>query len=377
VTTIAIDALGTGDSGGLRSSAVNMLYELLRMDGEHRYLLFLDQPEPDLAVDGDRALQIVAPVRDRMRSRLWAQARWPVLFRRERVALVHHLKTVGSIGLPGKKVYTIHDLTTLYYPEIYPKSDVVFWRYVQPRMLRHADAIVAVSRETAEDLVRFFALPERLLHVIYNGYAPRFVPAGPAACAAVRTRYSTGEHYLVHVGSLSLKKNLLTLVRAYEVLRARGYTGRLVFVGRQYEKGRDQAFWDAIQASPYRADIVLAGDVPDADVPPLYSAADVTVLPSLHEGFGIVPVEAMACGCPLVTSTGGSLPEVIGAAGVQVSAYAPPECWAAAIWPLLSDANVRAAWRERGLAWAPRYSAAEAARQTLSLYEQLLAERRP
>jgi glycosyltransferase involved in cell wall biosynthesis len=375
VITIAVDALGTGDSGGLRSSAMNMLQGLLRADRERRYLLLLDQPEPALADEGDRVRQIVSPIRHRVLSRFWAQAYWPILFRRERVALVHHLKTVGAFGLPGRKVYTIHDLTTLYYPDIYPWSDVLFWRHVQPPMLRRADAVVAVSQRTAQDLQEFFRLPAERLHVIYNGYAPRFVPTPPSRCADVCDRYGTGSCYLLHVGCLSRKKNLVTLVHAYEHLRARGYDGRLVFVGRRYEKGHDQAFWDAIEASTYRTDIVWTGEVPDADVPPLYSAADVTVFPSLHEGFGIVPIEAMACGCPVVTSTGGALQEVVGQAGIQVPADAAPERWAEAIWPLLEDAAVRAEWRERGLAWAPRYAAQEAARRTLALYDALLGQR--
>lgn len=376
MTTIAIDALGTGDSGGPRSAALNLLRALLAADPERRYLLFVDQPEPELAGHGDRVRQIVAPVRHRLLSRVWAQACWPVILRREGVALVHHLKTVGAFGLPGRQVYTIYDLTTLRYPQIYPQSDVWFWRYLQPRMLRRADAVVAISQQTANDLVSFFGLPSGLLHVIYCAYAPGLVPASPARCEAVRARYGTAEHYVLHVGSLSRKKNLATLVHAYEVLRARGYAGRLVFVGRRYEKGHDPAFWEAIAASPYRADIVLAGDVPDEDLPPLYTAADVTAFPSLHEGFGIVAIEAMACGCPVVCSRGGALPEVVGEAGIYVEASAAPEQWAEALWPLVSDAGVRAEWRERGLAWAPRYSAQEAARRTLALYDQLLAEGR-
>lgn len=373
MTTIAINALGTGVSGGGRSSGFNMLCGLLRADRERRYLLFLDQAEPELDVYGDRVAQIVAPVRGRVQARLWAQATWPVLFRRKGVALVHHLNSVGALGLPCRQVYTVHDLTTLHYPEIYLKSDVILWRYVQPYMLRRAAAVVAVSRETAADLVRFLALPPKLVHVIYNAYAPRFVPASPAQREAVSARYVGGARYLLHVGSISRKKNLVTLVRAFEVLRARGYDGRLVFAGRRYEKGHDQAFYDAVETSPFQTDIIVAGDVPDADLPALYSAADVTVFPSLHEGFGIVPIEAMACGCPVVTSRGGALPEVVGEAGVYVEATAAPQCWAEAIWPLLADASVRDEWQSRGLAWAPRYSAQEAGRRTRALYDDLLA----
>ena len=371
MSTIVIDALGISQPGGGRSATLNVLCEILRLDMDRRYLLLLDQHEDALAI-GPHVEQVVVPTRGRLVCRAWAQATWPWTLRRRGADLVHHIKNLTTLWLPGASVVTLYDLAILLHPEIYPRSDVVYWRHIQPLMLRRADRIVAISQTTARDLVQHYGLPADAIRVIYPAYDPAFAPAAEADMARVRQVYGTSERYLIHVGSLSQKKNLLTLLVAYETLRRQGYAGRLVLVGRCYGKGHDAAFFARLAATPYGDDVVLTGPVPSADLPALYSAAEAMVYPSLHEGYGIAPLEAMACGTPVVTTRVGALPEVLGDAGLTIEDPRDATALAEAVARVVHDAQERARLVDAGLQRAARYSAAEAARQHVVLYRELL-----
>lgn len=369
---IALDAVGIGETGGGRSATVNLLRELLRQDTSSSYLLLVDRPEPELLAAGSHVRQMLVPVHHRMLCRGWAQIAWPVALRRQHVDLVHHTKNLTTLGLPGRQVVTIYDMTILLHPEIYPASDVYYWRYLQPHLLKRVDRIVAISHQTARDLVEFYHLPSDRIRVIYPAYDGRFCPLPEVESERVRARYTEGARFILHVGSISRKKNLLTLLQAYEKLCVWGYDGCLVLAGRQYSKGYDEAFYAHLDRSPYRSRVILTGSVPDEDLPALYNAADLMVFPSLHEGFGLVPVEAMACGTPLITSGAGALSEVVGDGGLIIEDVRDADAIARAADGLLTDKGRRADQIARGLRRAACYTADRAMAQTLALYQELL-----
>jgi glycosyltransferase involved in cell wall biosynthesis len=371
VSVIALDAVGIAAPGGGRSATLNLLRELLRRDTDHRYLLLLDRAEPELAL-GEQVAQVLMPVHNRFLTRIWGQVNWPLSLRSAGVQLVHHLKNLSTPGLPGRSIVTVYDLTTVLHPALYSRADVWYWRHLQPRALRRADCIIAISHTTARDLQRLYDLPANVIRVIYPACDPRFRPLPREVSDETRGRYGLTRPYLLHVGSISQKKNLLALLLAWEQLCAAGYDGDLALVGRRYGQGADAALDAQLARTPRRQRVRLTGPVPDEDLPALYNGADAAVFPSLHEGFGIVPVEAMACGVPLICSSGGALPEVVGDGGLVLEDASDPAAIAAAVTDVLSDEALRAQLVARGLARAALYTPARAASATLALYQELL-----
>lgn len=365
---IAIDALGISRPGGGRSATLNLLEPLFALDARNDYLVFVDGVEPSIQGHAN-VRQIVAPTSHRFAVRGWAQATWPGLFRRERVDLCHHTKNLTTYLLPCPSLVTIHDLTTLARPEAYPWVDVLYWKTVERFSVRHVDRVIAVSQRTAIDVQHYYGVPPERIVTIYEGIDEAFAPVAPERVARVRERYGLPEGYLLHVGSISPKKNLLALARAYDALLAAGdYEGGLALVGRHYRRSGDPALEAYLAARPADGRVILTGAVPQADLPALYAGADCFVFPSLHEGFGLVPLESMACGTPVVAARVGALAEMVGDAAILLDAPDADDL-AAALADLLGDSARRKRLRALGLARAEGFSRVNAARKTLALYE--------
>jgi len=172
------------------------------------------------------------------------------------------------------------------------------------------------------------------------------------------------------VGTIEPRKNLETALAAYRTLKEGGAAHRLVIAGKKGWLYR--GFFRRLREEGLEGEVVFLGFVPDDDLPPLYGGADLFLFPSLYEGFGLPPLEAMACGAPVICSDSSSLPEVVGDAALLV----PPlevRAWAEALRRLLGDADLRADLQARGLARAREFSWARAARATVEVYQQVMA----
>jgi glycosyltransferase involved in cell wall biosynthesis len=271
----------------------------------------------------------------------------------------------------SKLVFTVHDLIYLFYPQYHLPLNRWYLTLMMPRFLRRADAIIAVSENTRRDVARLLKIPAERMTVIYEGVSAAYSPAlPPHEVARVRARYGLPERYLLFLGTLEPRKNLGALLAAYHALLARGVPlPRLVIAGR---KGwLFEPIFERVRALGLAEQVCFTDWVPEADAPPLLAGAEAFVYPSVYEGFGLPPLEAMACGTPVITSTASSLPEIAGDAALLV---APDDTagLAQAIERVLSDAALRADLRARGLARAAQFTWEAAARQTLAVYHQVL-----
>jgi glycosyltransferase involved in cell wall biosynthesis len=206
--------------------------------------------------------------------------------------------------------------------------------------------------------------------VIACGIDPQFKPvADEDVRQGVLARYGIDRPYLLYVGGINARKNIARLFEAYAQVRATHPDVILVVAGkRQWQTGEIDA---AFRRFNLEDQVHFTGYVDDRDLPALYSAAELFVFPSLYEGFGLPPLEAMACGTPVVTSNASSLPEVVGDAALTVDPY-DVDGLAAAIKHALTDEDLRVELRRRGVARAAQFTWQRAARETLAVYAQVL-----
>jgi glycosyltransferase involved in cell wall biosynthesis len=266
----------------------------------------------------------------------------------------------------GRSVVTIHDLSFLRFPHAAEAGNL---RYLTARIddtVARADAILADSETIADEIRGRWPAAAARVHGIPLGLPDGFGRPPEDAIRAGRARHGLARPYLLSVGTLEPRKNFPFLVEAFE--RLRGFDGDLVIAGM---KGWSyEPILQRIARSPLAARIRHLEYPADADLPALYAGAAAFVFPSLYEGFGFTPLEAMACGAPVIASAGGSLPEVCGDGAEIVPEY-DAGAWADRIAAVLGDPARRAALTARGAANAARFTWDATARKTWDVYRQV------
>ena len=269
-----------------------------------------------------------------------------------------------------RTVFTLHDVIPFLFPEHHLWQNKIFFEIMLPRFLQHADAIIAVSRNTKRDALRVLNLPPEKIHVISEGIDDQFSPVtDPQQLAAVRQRYNLPQRFVLSVGTLEPRKNHTMLLHAFGALLAAQPDVVLAIAGKRGWLYQD--FLAALDNSGLEPHVRLLNRVPDADLPALMSAASVFAFPSLYEGFGLPPLEAMACGTPVLCSTAASLPEVVGEGGWLLNPLTPAE-WTRAMQRLLSEPEAHSALIERARNQAANFTWRKTAIATRAVYQQLL-----
>jgi alpha-1,3-rhamnosyl/mannosyltransferase len=297
--------------------------------------------------------------------RSFAAEQWclPTLLRRLVPDVFHAPFFVTPFFIPCPSVVTIHDLIPLDHPR--PREDR-FFRTTTRLACRRARAVLVPSEWARHALVERLGLPTGKVHVTSLGADPeRFRPAPAAAVEALRRRRGLPQRYVLALGSNEPHKNLRGLLAAWAKVERQDPDLGLVVAGR--ESPRHPAAAAVVRAEQLARPVVLLGDVPEAELPALYTGAMCLAQASLAEGFGLPVLEAMACGTPVVCSTGGALPELVGDAAILVD---PTDtgALAAAIRRVAGDATFRQSLRAPGLARAARFSWEATARATRAAY---------
>jgi glycosyltransferase involved in cell wall biosynthesis len=270
-------------------------------------------------------------------------------------------------GVPT--VLTVHDMIFKLFREYQKPLNYWYLNSTMPIYCRRADAIITVSAASKRDIVDHYRPEPEKVTVVHEAAAPEFVPASVRLAEEARVRYGLPERYLIHVGTIEPRKNLTRLVEALQLLHDRGDRIPLVVVGGKGWLYGD--FFRGLAELAVRESVYFPGYVPSADLPLLYSAATVAVVPSLYEGFGLPLLEAMACGIPVASSSAESLREVGGEAARYFEAT-DIQSIADAIRSLWNDADLREDMRTRGLLQAAKFSWDRAARETMAVYQQLM-----
>jgi glycosyltransferase involved in cell wall biosynthesis len=290
---------------------------------------------------------------------------WPAQLRRLLAQLYFGpagLLPLGSVGMPA--VVTAHDVAIYRHPEWFPSGQWLSVHLVGPRSLRRADAIVAVSACTAREVAELFGVEPDRLEVVPEGVGGRFRPLPGERLEQVRRRYQLPARFLLFVGTIEPRKNLPALLDAWDRMPDRPPLVVAGSWGWRCDDVRERM-------EGLGPDLRLLGSIPDEDLPALYNLATCLVHPAWYEGFGLTPLEAMACGTPVVVSRAASLPEVVGDAGLLVDP-ADVEGWTAALQQVCDDEDLAASLRARGLRRAAEFSWARAARGTWQVIDRVL-----
>jgi glycosyltransferase involved in cell wall biosynthesis len=367
---IAIDTRKLHDYG-IGTYVRNLIRQLARQDQTTEYVLLCHPHDCDAAKALGENFRAVPD--DSPPYSIREQISVPMDLRREGVDLFHAPHYVLPPLVMCPSVVTIHDCIHLMFPQYLPNR--LAWGYARASMwtaTHRSDRVLTVSEASKRDILRFFHIPPEKIDVIYNGIDDHFwTPPSEDVVERVRERYQLNDPFLLYAGNIKPHKNLERLIEAFERLRGEGFADlKLLIIGDEISKYA--ALRRAVHRHHLHKHVRFFGFVPDDTLAVLYRLADVFVFPSLYEGFGLPPLEAMASGTPVVTSNVSSLPEVAGDAALLVDPR-DSEAIAGAIRMVLTDRKLREDLRRRGLERARAFSWEQSVARTRAIYSEVLA----
>ncbi|HUV05898.1 MAG TPA: glycosyltransferase family 1 protein [Armatimonadota bacterium] len=352
----------TGDATYWRG----LIEGLSRLDSGDEFFIYLDAalPMPELPAAANlrpRPLRAVC-------WRAWSAWSFPRALRRDGIEVAHVQYTIPPV-MPCPVITSIHDVSFRRHPEFFPLKDRLILDMGVRCSRRQAFRILALSAYTKKELLDLYRIPHGKVAVVYPGVDEQFKPLDRAAAREfVDRKYGIRFPFVLTVGVIQPRKNLQRLLDGFAALKGiLPSDHKLAIVGKY---GWKQANLERrIHELGLTADVVFTGYVPCEDLPAFYSAADVFVYPSVYEGFGLPPLEAMACGAPVITGNRSSLPEVVGEAGIMVDPF-DPEAFARAMADVLSSESLRAEMSVRGLDQARKFSWDKTARDVARIYHR-------
>ncbi|MFL6428045.1 MAG: glycosyltransferase family 4 protein [Acidobacteriaceae bacterium] len=356
---------------GIGSYAENLLSQFREVAPDISFTVALQSDDPALraAIPARvRTLQLPARLFRWLPGRLFfEQLILPWLARRYGAEVIHSLHySLPLLPTRARRVVTMHDMTAYVLPHMHPWFKGAYMRVFIRHAVRHADRLIFVSSSALADCRTWFGRALENAVVIHHGNSDAFRPDGPPeALAEVRARYGLPLRYLLYLGTLEPRKNIPLLLRAFAQLAEGHPEARLVIAGK---KGWyfDEIF-HTVEALSLAERVIFTGYVDEADKPALIRGAFLFLYPSLHEGFGVPVLEAMASGVPTIAGNRTSIPEIAGDGALLVDPESLPEL-AAALERLYTDAAARAALAERGVAQAAKFSWKKTAEETAAVY---------
>lgn len=367
---IAIDARKLRDYG-IGTYVRNLLRYLSRIDRTTEYVL-LCRGE-DCGVEQELGENFRSVVEEAPAYSVREQISVPIALRREGVDLFHAPHYVLPLLTPCKSVVTIHDCIHLRFPQYLPNR--LAYAYARASLwtaAHRSDRVLTVSEASKRDILRYFRIPPSKIDVIYNAIDERFgeTPA-EEEIARVRERYQLNDPFVLYAGNIKPHKNLERLIEAFHTLRRGGFEQvKLLIIGDEISKYA--ALRRAVHKYKLHKHVRFFGFVPDRTLAALYRLAAVFVFPSLYEGFGLPPLEAMASGTPVITSNVSSLPEVVGDAAILIDPY-EPDAIAEAMRRVLTEPALRDALRAKGLARVREFSWERSIARVREIYGEVLA----
>ena len=353
---IAIDTQTIlGQKTGFGFYVKNLIDNLNKIDPKNEYILLAPPTEKDFST----------PQRF-----IWDQFKVPYQARKVKADILHQPCFSAPIFYGGKIVITVHDLISMHFPKNLPLASRMFYSKWMPFSYRSADKIIAISYDTKKDIMARLHIPEEKIKVIHSAVSPVFQEIKDEVfLKKIKDKYKTSDKFILDVGTLEPRKNLPFLVRAYNLaVKKAQISHNLVLSGKKGWYYDD--LFSLIKDLNLEDRVIFTGYVAEEDLPGLYNAADLFAFPSLYEGFGFPPLEAMACGTPVISSNTSSLPEVVGEAGILL-APENEQIWADKMIEVIQNQVLKQKMKENGLNQAKKFSWEETAQKTIAVYQEV------
>jgi len=374
---IAIDCRWiTIDTGGISRHTLNLVEQLSLIDENNQYFLLVDNQKTEekitKRIHGGGNFQFIFTKYGTFS--LMNQVLLPMMLERKNIQILHSPNFAIPFFGNFKKIITIHDLIPYIHPEWFPMSKKTLFfpvfKTILKQTIRRVDKIITNSLYSGRDIKQAFFCQEKVVS-IYNGVESSFQPINqPLLLAKIKDKYNLSIPFILYVGRQDPSKNIVGLIKTLGQLRKKIPEISLVILGKKDER-YFAPYLLLAEKFGLSDKIFFTGIIPDAELPLMYSLSSVFVFPSLYEGFGLPPLEAMACGCPVVCSNTSSLPEVVGDAGIMVDPNNVDEL-ANAIHRVLMDSHLRKKMIEKGLERTKMFSWKKMAEETLKVYEEVL-----
>lgn len=356
---------------GAGTYILQLIQALADSNEGHDLIVFVQRSRSNLFQDNPSRRFMVVPVSDMPPALrlIWEQVSLPRLCRDHQLDLLHSLHYTSPARSPCLSVVTFHDMTFFMYPQLHTLSKRVLFPIFIRSSARQANALIAVSEATRQDAIRLLKIPPEKITTIPNGVAAHFHPlTDQVQLEACRQRYSLPKDFILYVGTMEPRKDLPLLIRAFQRLVQEDTSHHLVLVGRQgWMVGELGKTIKQFQLEPF---IHTTGYVPYSDLPMIYNLARVFVYPSIYEGFGFPPVEAMACGTPVIATSIPVNRDHIGEAGLLL----PPgdeDSLFDNLSRLIKDRQFREELSARGIQRSKAFSWRKSALSTMEVYSRL------
>ena len=354
-----------GQPGGIGVYTANVLNALFARDGDNEY--FALYADPKFLGHFSRFPNVREHVLPAPGKLWWDQMAVPRFARAHALDVVYNPKLSVPLLTRRKTVLVMHGADQLAVPHGFKWGDRLYFTLANRVYCRRATAIIATTHRGAADIAAYMGADPRKIRVVNLAYNERCRVLEHDELGSARARYGLPDHFILFVGGLEPKKNVRNVILAYDRIR-RSFPHRLVFVG--FARWKYSQDLELVDRLGLREHVRFAGFVPDEDLPAVYNLADLFLFPSFYEGFGMPVLEAMACGCPVVTTSAGCSPEVAGDAALLVDPY-DVEAIANAVRSVLSGERLRKELVTRGLARVREFSWERCASETRALLQDV------
>lgn len=350
---VGIDGRSISIRTGIGQYTYHLMLYIPKVDKQNEYVYFLKDEEYQL--NTEMPSNVDMKIIKMPTNILWEQIRLPLELKLEEVDLIHNPMFTTPFVRGCKSIITVHDLLFLAFPGDFTVRDRLYFQILMRFAAKSADRIITVSEHSKQDIIHLLKISEDKVNVVYLGKSARFHPIDDCKQIwNVKHEYRIPSNFILYVGELRPRKNLSQLIKAfYKLKKAKNIRHKLVISGPE-----GSTYFDLLRLVRdlhLEKEVLFAGFIPLEKLPALYSAADLFVYPSLYEGFGLPPLEAMACGIPVITSNVSSLPEVVGDAAIMIDPHNVDDL-EKAMYEVLTNESLRCDMVRKGLARAKMFS---------------------